>query len=1167
MEVFNGDVVNRAMLEKVRQLSEEGVQPDLIIITGNIAHAGKADEYGVASVFFRELLKKTKLTKEQLFVVPGNRDVDKDEIDDVLGKSIYEFATQDDITKILTHKTLFPHLMNKFTHFFDFANAAMGSRYYTGELFYYTETTTIVKNNTRFLINLAGINSALFSRSEADKDTKLACGIYQVNKIINQLEKSAALNIGFLHHPLSSMHTIDKPAANMLMNSMDIILSGHLADPDGSFSHTAAGKAVMLCAGASFTKRDAYNSFEMIDLDLATGEGTARFYKYLPDFNIWKINTDVNPATTDGSFSFTINLKKKVKPDAGSSLRSTVNPVKYLRWLHDECAYINIRGIVARAKHAYQFNIDEFYIPLASTSHFAQRNEKAGFNPGKPGPGSDISLDKALVNQYTTIVGDPGSGKTTYVRRISYLLAKGLLKDDNSHEKLGLAKGTLPVFIKIEELSRFIAQSRSLNRADTPTLDAASSWLVYFLNEKSKELGWDLPGDFFKDRLESKKTIVVLDGLDEAPDITMRQQISAIVLAAITAWPDCKFIVTTRLLAYKGTIVLEKFTEFTIAPLREAAIDSFLLKWAQALTRENLLTATTDAYYDELKNALRTRPAMQRMTSNPIMLTALAVVHWNERKLPEGRANLYHSIINWLLISRKDRTGRLTGDTCRSLLQKIALAMQMHPKGRQVNAGRRWAAEQIYTDFPGNTNEEKIQKAEQFLEQEEVDSGIIVSRGNNLTFWHLTFQEYLAALALGGKMETEQQLLLIKPEILHNPDWREVLLLFGSILYNQGTDKIDGFLAAILKTAEMKEKTLADEARCAGLIGAIIRDVPADNYALPAAAGFQLRIQGVFHNTLYKEMLDRVMEIFHKDKAHTIPLDVRVSAADALGQAGDERFAHPEKNWIEIPECTFLMGAQAEDKKKPNYDPDAESNESPVHEVTLSAYKIGTYPVTVGEYKKFIQADGYTKEEYWTPEGWQFITEEKITLPESWADQELFLTRPVTGVSWFEGAAYAKWMGADLPTEAEWERAARGGVKYKKYPWGEKPEPDGKIVHSGHNKLRHVAPVGIFPASSTKDGAVDMAGNVLEWCKDWYDADFYEKSKNSHDPVNFDTENFKAIGEKQRRILRGGCWYIDFMLNFRCSYRGSVIPTNRINYFGFRVVLRSQAHGNPKIRP
>lgn len=824
VNAFNEQMVNRSMLAAIEQLTCKNICFDLIIITGDIAFSGKSDEYEVAGLFFKELLEKTKLDKNRLFLIPGNHDVDRDEIDEILGKSIYTYSSQDEISGILMHRTLFPLLMNKFLNFFHFADNTMGYHHYAGDSFFYVEHTTIVKNSRRFLINLAGLNSALFSKDDKDKERKLALGIYQVDKVINQLDKTAILNIGFFHHPFACLHDMEKGTKNRLIQAMDFILTGHLHEPEPSFSHTAAGKAVIIGAGASYKKGDALNSFDIIEIDLLTGKGHVQFYKYLPTHNEWKKNTDVNPHVDDGSFPFEINLKKH-KPGPGESAGPTGNPSRYLRYLHDECAYINIRGIVTQAKHAYQFNIDDFYIPLATASGSAGKTGKENSlfrektKAGMHIPASEISLDRALTCRRVTIIGDPGSGKTTYIRRISYLLAMGLLKDDDRCKKLGLEKGAFPLFIRIDELCRYISLCRETKRTDCPRLDDSPNWLVHFLDEKNKELQWELPEDFFKQKLKSSATIVLLDGLDEAPDSAARENVSRILHNAIIAWPECRYVVTTRPHAYKGTIILEKFEEYTIASLQETAVESFLLKWAQALNRESILTTTVDNYYNELKNALQGRPAIKRMTGNPIMLTALAVVHWNERKLPEGRANLYHSIITWLLLSRKDRPGRLSSDACRAHLQHLALAMQMHPEGRQVNVGRRWAAEQLYTGFTGSTDEERIKKAERFLEEEEVDSGIIVSRGNNITFWHLTFQEYLAALALGGKMESEQIELLITPEILHNPSWREVILLFGGVLYNQGKDKIDGFLSAILNTAETEEKTLADEAQCVGLLG------------------------------------------------------------------------------------------------------------------------------------------------------------------------------------------------------------------------------------------------------------------------------------------------------------------------------------------------------------
>ncbi|MDX2253137.1 MAG: SUMF1/EgtB/PvdO family nonheme iron enzyme [Nitrospira sp.] len=193
-------------------------------------------------------------------------------------------------------------------------------------------------------------------------------------------------------------------------------------------------------------------------------------------------------------------------------------------------------------------------------------------------------------------------------------------------------------------------------------------------------------------------------------------------------------------------------------------------------------------------------------------------------------------------------------------------------------------------------------------------------------------------------------------------------------------------------------------------------------------------------------------------------------------------------------------------------------------------YWIDKYPVTNKKFRAFIEADGYGNQTYWSPEGWKWKTENAITGPRYWTDVNLnMLDHPVVGVSFYEAETYATWEGKRLPSEQEWEKAARG-EDGRKYPWGE--EFDKARCNNSESGIYHPTTVTQHPNGVSPYGCYGMAGNVWQWCTDWYDE------------------------EGRRRVFRGGSW-IYGPVYLRSSYRTGGYADYRNEDVGFRLVALS----------
>jgi formylglycine-generating enzyme len=220
---------------------------------------------------------------------------------------------------------------------------------------------------------------------------------------------------------------------------------------------------------------------------------------------------------------------------------------------------------------------------------------------------------------------------------------------------------------------------------------------------------------------------------------------------------------------------------------------------------------------------------------------------------------------------------------------------------------------------------------------------------------------------------------------------------------------------------------------------------------------------------------------------------------------------------IRIASGWFSMGSEA-----------GQTVESPIHRVWLDSFAIAATQVTVQEYGRFLDATGSVP-------------------PPNWSDSNFsHPQQPVVAVSWFDAVAYCAWLSAmtgsryRLPTEAEWERAARGGAEQMLFPWGNDPPVSRPDYHSRWK----TGPEPVGQSQPNAYGLFDICENVHEWCSDWYDANYYAISpdRNPQGPV-----------EGQRKASRGGSWRHQIKIS-RCSARSSIPPDFSYADYGFRVV-------------
>ncbi len=773
----------------------------------------------------------------------------------------------------------------------------------------------------------------------------------------------------------------------------------------------------------------------------------------------------------------------------------------YLRSVAAENSRIDIKGIFSRSgsgRQAINFPIEEIYTPL-KTSH--SRQEDAGcldMDMEKARAGERVPLTDLLsTNSRLLIVGDPGGGKTTFMKLIAGVLAKDALgrEKPGRQEHLGLPldkPAPVPVFIRLASFADILKEK-------TAVVSCGESWRK--LIQVMEHIYGKTKAALLKEQMDRGGCALLLDGLDEVAEDYVRDMIVEVVNSILSHWSDNLIVISSRPFGYHDIADIETITTAHIDAFGNKEIIEFLDRWCQALFQSGD-GKTLLEYLPEIRDAIIDSAHIRKLARNPVMLTCLCVVHWNERKLPHGKADLLNAVLRWLLNAREENRKQrgYTNNFAEECFKALAIAMTCHEDGKQVIVDLSWSAEQLkipFSDIKGIDDSDRIRReGMRFLEEEMLDSGIIEKYGSGqLRFWHLNFQEHFAARSLVDRSDDDWW-EIVAPQLL-NPQWIEVLDHLAGCLAGTGVYRLHMLVDKVLSTGDPDD--LASLARSVGVLGRLLRILDVYDYKPPPRLDWE-------------KAQDKVMEIFSVDGAKQVPVKRRIGAAEALGQAGDHRLKL-------VPEMLLISG--------------------------IKGVELGKYPVTVVQYQRFVDNDGYNEHRFWK-DSWDIKQKEGWEGPDNWDEQLDYPNRPVIYVSWFEVRAYCSWLNEQtgdeyrLPSEREWYAAANNSEG--EYPWGN-TKPDDEMLNFDDNVGRPT-PVGIYPAGAAPGGHLDMAGNVWEWCEDdWHD---------SPNEASGDSSAWIDEPRGSGRVIRGGGWNDDAG-DCRSAYRNGSGPGGRSYVVGFRL--------------
>ncbi|MEM8558734.1 MAG: SUMF1/EgtB/PvdO family nonheme iron enzyme [Bacteroidota bacterium] len=838
------------------------------------------------------------------------------------------------------------------------------------------------------------------------------------------------------------------------------------------------------------------------------------------------------------------------KPNASTVARARR---RYLERLRRDCHVLPLAAIGGKVDMDQAVTLDKVYVALNTTTRTEpeedkrQRAQRSLF--GEPTP-SLTARDAVEAKPHVVLLGDPGAGKSTFVKQwLADYASRALDAEPGTDEPI-------PVFVTLRNLIPGLRACDTAGMSRQQREVALSDVLVDHVLATLTDA--DAFTEPMREALADGRVVLVLDGLDEVPH-DLRPRVRDAVQAVLRRFNPGRLIVTCRIRSYSDADErLSGLPSHTLAPFDDEQKQQFARAWYAAQHALDRLRADeVEAKSDDLAEAAL-GSALAEIASNPMLLTTMAIVHQEEKRLPDQRVALYKRAVDVLLRRWQTyKTGEALPDDAlapflkderrlRATMERLAYEAHRTGRGnREAAALARMDALRLIEERMGS-----LDLAEAFLTYVDRRAGLLTGQGgtttkpDTFTFPHRTFQEYLAGCHLLSERGIGRTLHALAEE---GDYWRVAVQLAAEELFyiNKGgqnavLDLAYGLCPAVLPDTEAGQRRVLWSAAMAVLVGR--EQVKADTGGAGGGEPYLERLR-----THLVAML-----------GGALPPVERAEAGRHLAVLGDPRKAVTtveHMDWCLVPAGPFQMGS-------PDSDEYALQDEKPLHEVTLTYdYWIGRFPVTVAQWRAFVVATDHEPSEPEILHGFDNHPVTDVTWHDAqafcvWLTDRLYQVAVETQAKWMGGADERFWSGllrkqlrVRLPSEAEWEKAARGAEDVRRFPWGDTISTnDANYSETG---IRQASAVGCFPSGASPFGVEDMSGNVDEWTRDHWQKTPYENHADAEvvDP--------KVSSGANAFLLRGGN-FIDSQIFARCAYRGfSLRPLNHYDTLGFRVVVHT----------